>query len=239
MELEAKLRSWQPPPVPPKLEVLERELRPLLDSETRRYEEVVALLYYLRYAAQRLSEMELDAIAADQKGAAAHSRSKRGTKPPSIYVDDQNKLTKHARRIMGEPPLVRGESRVEFETAVVDVLNILGNSNASNLLSAVDIINDTWQIRRLLDFREKALQEAFQAIIRELTGARPERENDIDPEVALAITFHRHLPMLIKYDRLIEPIRHRRKRTIDVAIKRNAVRLRTIWVSTSGIKLIG
>ena len=87
---------------------MEQALEPLLASETRRFDEVVALLYYLCYAAQRLSEMEQNAlaIAIDQKGAAAHSRSKLGTKPQSVYVDDQNKLTKQARRIMGEPPLV-------------------------------------------------------------------------------------------------------------------------------------
>ena len=131
-----------------------------------------------------------------------------------------------------------GESRIEYETAIVDVLTILGNSNASNLLSAVDIVNDTWQIRRFLELREKALQAAFKAIMRKLTGNRPEREDDIDPEVALAITLHENLPMLINYDRLIDRICHRRKRSIDNAIKRNAIRLRTIWVPTSGMKLI-
>jgi hypothetical protein len=240
-ELEARVRSWQPLILPTKLEVLERELRPLLASETRRYEGIVALINFLHYAAQHLSAMEgnaPDAIAAHQKCAEAHSRPNRGTRPQNIYVDDHNKLTKHARRIMGEPSLIRGDCLEDYHAAVIDVIAILGNGRGTNLLSAVDIVNDTWQVLRLLELREKELQAAFKATLRKLTGNQSERENEIDSERALAITFHEHLSMMIEYDRLIDPIYRDRKRSIDNAIKRNAMRLRTIWMPTSEIKLI-
>ena len=130
LELEASVKSWRPPPVPPKLEHLARALQPLLDSETRRYEDNVSLVYHLLYAAQRLSEMEHQAIAANQKGGGAHARKEPVIGPQSNYVDDQNRLTRQGWRIIGDP-LVEGEDRVEYEAAVVDIFNMLGNSIVS------------------------------------------------------------------------------------------------------------
>ena len=228
-------------PTPPRIVHLQRELDPLLDNEARRYEEEVGLLYDMRYAERRLSVMEQNVIdlgSTDKKGGAAHSRAKRRPKmPQSDYVDDKNRLTKQARIITGEAPLITGESMVEYQSTLFDVMAFVGNGNASDILAALDVTNDTWQLRRLLQLREKAVQEAFKAKMRATIGDWPESEIEIDPELILAVIFHENWQMLTDYDRLIDRIRHRRKRTIGNAIKRRASRVRTT-LATSGMKLI-
>ena len=239
-EIEAHIKSWQPPPEPPKLEHLARVLQPLLDSKKRRFEEIVNLLYHLRYASLGLAAIEqnaINALASNQKGANGPSRSKRGIRLHSDYVDDKNRLTRAGWRIVGEP-VVGSESRLEYEAAIVDMLNILGNNIFSNVESAGDIVDDTVQICRLDELFEKDLQAAFKKVIRKLTGNRPEKEDDIDPEIALAITFYENLPMLTNHERLVQSIHGSRKRSIESAIRRNAIRLRTLWVPTSERRLI-
>ena len=161
-EVEAILKA--PRPIrPPPLVHLERELEPLLDDEMRRFQEEVDLLYDLRFAEQRLSTMEqdlLDRCPAKKKGSAARSRARQGKTPQNSFIDHNDRLTKKARIMVGEAPLVAVESPLEYETNLREVMAFSAAGVFFDVLAAVDITNDTWQIRRLLQRREEMLAAA-------------------------------------------------------------------------------
>jgi hypothetical protein len=230
-DLEARLNA--PPPIrPPLLAYLERELDPLLGEEERRFQEDVDLLHDLRFAEQRLSAMEQDLLAcrsATKKDSVTRRRKRHSKTSPNGFIDANNKFTERARTILGEPPLVASESPPEYETNLREVMGFFGSRSVIDLLAALDITNDTWQIRRLLLRREEKVQAAFRAKMGKATGYCTEREDSIDPEVILAVIFHENHQMLGEFSRAIDRIRQRRKRTILHAIKCNASRMRLQW----------
>ena len=172
------------------------------------------------------------------------------------YLDRENKLTKHAQTILGKPPLIAGESFWAYKILLCDIMEYCGFEKVSDVISAGDIADDTWRIRRLVENREKDLLSIFSA--EAIQSCRDHLDNNacdvkstgelfslvaslfaqriMDPDAVLIAVLPKWLEVLDNYDPRIDRIRNRRKKTMEAAIKRRASRLRTVVAHFRGIK---
>jgi hypothetical protein len=250
---------------------LEWRLERLLDRETSRFEKKLALVDKVRRANQGLFAMEqqLNLVTATtpnptwrplaEKVSPSERRRdelERERFQRRKYIDPKNNLTEHAKAILGRPPLVIGEPEWPYYSLLFAVMDCCGFEKISDVLSACDIANDTWQVRRLLCAREQAISIIYRA---ELIGnyrdsicttswkGKPLTElhsltsplfqtGVLDSTLILLATLRRCLDVFDSQDRQMESVLSRRDRTLEKVIKRGASRLRTLITQARGFK---
>jgi hypothetical protein len=237
---------------------MREEIDALTDTEMRRYDEDLNLMIGLSQRHYMLQEMAQTAIA---NGAANQKTEGRSNidcigKLPNKYLTDERKFTRLSQIILNEPPLLPGESRLDYETILRDAMEFCGGDLGTELFAAQDIADDTLQIHRLLQQREQTLARAYSlAMGRErdrhyraakfgsdhVEAAGPPNHADnqlIDPNLILAFALHEKFDRIKHLNRQIDSNRHRRKRTIESVMKRRGSRLRLMLTPSRGMKLI-
>jgi hypothetical protein len=246
-----------PPPRLPDYEQMRQEIDGLTDTEMRRYEEDLNLMSGLSQSHKLLQDMGQNAIDLGATNDASKRRSEGECVGEllSKYLTDEKKFTRLSQIILDEPPLLPGESRLDHETMLVDAMEFCGGRSVTELIAAQDVVNDTLQIHRGLQQRERILASAYSLEMGrerdrryraatfgrdhvEATGSGSHADDQlIDPSLILAVALHASFDRIKQIDRQIDRIRHRRRRTIENAVKRRGSRLRLMSPSRD-MKLI-
>jgi hypothetical protein len=243
--------------LPPCYEQMRDKIDALIDPEMRRYQEDSNLMSGLSQNHKLLQAMGQNAIdvgATNQKVKGRLLVEYAG-KPPNKYLTDERKFTDLSQSILDEPPLLQGESCLDYETILLDAMEFCGADSVTELIAAQDTANDTLQINRLLQQREQKLASAFSLEMereRERRNRAAKFRSDrvpaasqangaddlIDPRLVLAAALHKNFEWITHIDRQIDRIRYRRRRTMENVMKRRASRLRLMSAHSRGMKLI-
>src|SRR5262245_19222209 len=143
---------------------MREEIDALIDTERRRYQEDFNLMIGVSQSHKGLREMEENAIDSSTTNE-GRLQVKCTGKPPNRYLTDKRKFTRLSQIILDEPPLLQGESRLDYETILLDTMEFCGGDSVTELIAAQDIANDTLQIHRLLQQLEQTLASAYSLII--------------------------------------------------------------------------